>query len=661
MYDNSVRSHVPNGYLVDYSQVLSTQETDEILVKCARALLDGLSPAGWEASGFFISGCFADGGLSRLCDYDPDVLDLTPSDVIIVRQVLAFFQKRTDYDLRTEAQRLRLKTADDAREEAAYLKFQEAERACKLTNACFRAWSQGRFQFDPDVENVLHVAQREIAETLGKAPSLSELRVRCGPGASTRVPKKNACTAVKLSSMPDCSANFSSLEEALASIFVTDQSTSDCGEWVDVSVSAASLSFVPKNAKIFRAICTEPLINSMFQLGLGDYIASVLKSVGIDITDQTRNQRAALYGSVSGFLATIDLSSASDTIAWLLIVHLFPDDWVELFRVFRTAECTYRKTGELFTLEKVSSMGNGFTFPLETLLFWALARACQKIAIPKSQRPVLAYGDDIIVETATVPLLLKAFKALGFTPNATKSFWEGGFRESCGKDFHFGINVRPVYVEGPLSGQDVFRLHNAFLERRRCDIAGCFWNVVHPSIRLLGPAGYGDGHLHVDDIFVPYEPAGRKKGWGGFTFESFTFEMNTLRREVAMHLAKVVKLKVPKWDPKSGNWTKTESVTDLLWNKRHDFAVRRIATYTQSLKRSDFVSELFQGLSHSSRPRGLVGYRIRARENAAHNCVYEWRNRAEPLPVDHMKHFVVPGTGELKRTKIYIFTSPAHL
>lgn len=622
------RSNVPSGYVVGFDQQLQTGETNEFLGTCARVLLDGLSPSGWERAGLIISDCIAGGEFDRLCDYDPDVLDLSSSDVAIIVQCLAFFKKRQD-----------MKTYVD-KEAAAWEKFQEAERSCSVTNQCFRAWKQGRFQFLPVVERVLHAAQRKISGLLEhiNAPLISEIRPRFGPGSSTQTEKQNACAVVKLNSMPACSANFNNVDDALSSIFVTTSVEEEQGR---VDIHCARVSFVPKNSKTYRAICTEPQLNGMFQLGLGDMLAQTLRRVGIDISDQSHNQRAALYGSISGEVATLDLSSASDTVSIGLVEHLFPPDWFDLFMSLRSAEAVYK--GQLIHLQKISSMGNGFTFPLETIIFWAIASSCSEIYAPRSQRRVLAYGDDIIVPTLAALPTMAVLSSLGFTPNLEKSFWQGPFRESCGSDYHLGTNVRPVFVDDALTGADLFRLYNFFLVRHEI-LCPLIKSLIHPSIHLVGPSGYGDGHMHVSAGESVPLMAVTRKGWGGFTFETFTRSVKHLRSEVANQLAFLRRLSVPVWDQTIGDWSKerTETVTRRVYHARSAFVVRRLATYTQ--------------MQRDKRELTLT------RVDSAMNCgqhVYCDRRMPDPIVHSDDDYFVVPGEGPVVRTKVYIFESPS--
>ena len=95
-------------------------------------------------------------------------------------------------------------------------------------------------------------------------------------------------------------------------------------------------------------------------------------------------------------------------------------------------------------------MGNGFTFELESLIFWAITVACVELENLSSGRRdtrVSVYGDDIIAPTYSVDLLLESLKYCGFRINEAKSFWDGPFRESCGEHYFSGERVTPFFVK----------------------------------------------------------------------------------------------------------------------------------------------------------------------------------------------------------------------
>jgi len=440
-----------------------------------------------------------------LCNYDLVFSDDIPT-YRHLRQILAFFSKREDLDIGVNTKDVAWKT------------FIQTELKCTETNEIFRKYARGGFYFLPRVESVLFLAQRKIASILGDLPSLSELRLRFGPGATTSVKKKNASARRKLSQMFTISKSASSLlPEILAEMpgwsgFDTPARASG----IPFRLASGKVSFVPKNAKTDRTIGTEPDLNQMVQLGIGAYIEERLRPRGVDIRDQTRNQRMAREGSITGALATLDLRSASGTIATLFVESLLPFEWFDFLRSIRTREVD--SPDGVLQLQQFSSMGNGFTFPLQTLIFYALAASCVD---PLDLPQVSVYGDDIIVPTYAVELLLEVLTACGFLINMDKSYWSGPFRESCGKDYVSGIEVRPFYAKGALSGVSCFSLHNFYVRNWQPEFAQVILSVIDESLRIWGPDGFGDGHLL--GAFDPFFPK-RELGWSGYTFETFTLK-----------------------------------------------------------------------------------------------------------------------------------------
>lgn len=224
------------------------------------------------------------------------------------------------------------------------------------------------------------------------------------------------------------------------------------------------LSFVNKNQDVARSICTEPSINMWMQLGLGGIIHRRLKRVyGIDFSVQPEvNRRLAKLGSLEDHLVTIDLESASDSLGLRMLDEVMPKGFMALLRRLRSPKCRL-PDGRLIPLEMVSTMGNGFTFPLQTLLFAASCAVVYRyLGIPcvskgrYDLRNMSVFGDDIIVDRRVSRLLIPFLERLGFVVNHSKTYVEGPFRESCGTDFFLGINVRPVYLKSLRCLQDSF-------------------------------------------------------------------------------------------------------------------------------------------------------------------------------------------------------------
>lgn len=275
---------------------------------------------------------------------------------------------------------------------------------------------------------------------------------------------------------------------------------------------------VPKDATKDRGICIEPLGNLWLQLGYGGYIKGRLSRVGLEVgvspsaddpphvwrrsswvDGQTVHQLLAQLGSMTGQWATIDLSNASDTVALELVREVLPPDWFDLLYAVRSPRTLIN--GRWVLLNKFSSMGNGYTFELETLIFACLISAATGLKVGKEFK---VYGDDIIVPTEHFSTAIRVLTEFGFQPNERKTFNAGFFRESCGGDFFSGCNVRPSYSDSAMETPiDWIVLHNQIKARwphATRAIALCVQQIP-VKFRKYGPTSLGDLVLH-----GPYKP-----------------------------------------------------------------------------------------------------------------------------------------------------------
>jgi hypothetical protein len=209
------------------------------------------------------------------------------------------------------------------------------------------------------------------------------------------------------------------------------------------------ITFVPKNGRTDRSIAIEPCLNLYLQLGVDGYIRRRLKRWGVDLDDQTKNQRMAWLGSkywtTGDPFVTLDLAAASDTISLEVCRLLLPPQWYRYLIRLRSpvGECD----GEVISYEKISSMGNGFTFALESAIFASVLFGVEKeLKGHFNKDEVAVYGDDLIVRQSSSALVVHMLNLFGFSLNLEKSFIQGPFRESCGADWLGGTSVRPVFL-----------------------------------------------------------------------------------------------------------------------------------------------------------------------------------------------------------------------
>jgi len=301
--------------------------------------------------------------------------------------------------------------------------------------------------------------KREVAVCLGKLPEFEDLNPHFGPGATFSERRPVCLAADKNSNLPTLTPS--------ASVFIPEWEGTAwarsvrgkrlglgysfkgyCEDWSEpVRVRGNRFTTVPKDAFKRRGICIEPSLNVYFQLGVGGYVRRKLKQVfGIDLKyDQQRHREMAKWGSSHSGLATIDLTSASDLICLELVRALVPPLWFELLNSLRSPYTLIG--GKWHKLEKFSSMGNGYTFELETLIFAAICRVVSRRRgfCPNELASIDMlgqYGDDCIVPIEISGDVLAIFSWCGFQTNLKKTFIDGPFRESCGGDFHSGVDVR---------------------------------------------------------------------------------------------------------------------------------------------------------------------------------------------------------------------------
>jgi len=421
-------------------------------------------------------------------------------------------------------------TLDYDLDEVALKKFDEFELLCKHTNSRFRNLSLDPLYKGPAVW--LHNAViRKIDTILGEYESSEIFSLPdWGPGASTLIKRRDASAAVKFQ-------NETGITRDLYSLIPIDlmeicyplwaQHLKEGENFPNYQIGNKVIT-VPKDAKTNRVIAIEPGINLWFQKALGDMIEDRLRGVGIDLRYQTRNQQLAKAGSKSGLLATVDLSSASDSISRLVVEALLPPSWFSLLDASRSHYGNLKD--RTVKWEKFSSMGNGFTFPLESLIFYAVAKCCAEYI--DSPHAVGAYGDDIIIPVSAFELFSEMMDFYGFRVNAKKSHFKGLFRESCGVHYYSGIDVKPVYLKDILStAQSVYRFANAirrmshrWMNNLACDesLRPCFDHLVAKvpkAFRFRIPNSLGDGGFISNlDEATPVR-AGSKKptlGWEGW-------------------------------------------------------------------------------------------------------------------------------------------------
>lgn len=277
----------------------------------------------------------------------------------------------------------------------------------------------------------------------------------------------------------------------------------ECAE----SMFYVRLSAVVKQASISRIVGIHASTILAQQVGLGDYLTTRLSrfcNVNLS-TAPDLHKELAMEGSLTGLLSTLDQRKASDNILRILCEWLFPH---EVFSYMsRITPTTVEIQGVRREVRMMCPAGNGFIFPLQTMLFWALIRGTQVVTQKRSDHWV--FGDDVIISTDIYDDVVSVFQAVGLQVNENKSFKSGPFRESCGGDYLYGSNVRPQHVKRiPASTIDWIRIINGIrrvsyynnVSTWRSNSFRSFWlrciRTIPVKERIFCPKHYGDSGIN---------------------------------------------------------------------------------------------------------------------------------------------------------------------
>lgn len=277
----------------------------------------------------------------------------------------------------------------------------------------------------------------------------SQIRPSHGPGA------------VFPSCKPSSKSNFVTIYDNLDQVFpyyeylgatlgrIEDWRRADT-EMSTSPIIKAKLTAVPKDSRGPRLIAVHPKESVWIQQGLRKELELAidrnhLTRECIKFKDQEVNGRLAFKSSLNRRYATIDLKDASDCISRGLFNYLFggASKW------FNACRATHIQLldGSLHELQKYGPMGNATVFPIESLIFWALAKSSIMAYCGVNCNDVYVFGDDIIVPSKYYGYVMKGLIRAGLRPNSNKSFHRGFFRESCGVDAFFGVDVTPHRIK----------------------------------------------------------------------------------------------------------------------------------------------------------------------------------------------------------------------
>lgn len=346
---------------------------------------------------------------------------------------------------------------------------------------------------------------------------------------------------------------------------------------------------VPKSFKALRGIQPNTTIGSFYTSGLGRMIQKRLKSVGIDIRFQQEvHRRFIKQASVDRKHVTADLSSASHCFTSALVNRLVPRQWYNALKLGRIDKVMLLPCeSKIYHQESFMAMGIGYTFPLQTLLFYCLIRAVEHL-LREKRGFVSVYGDDLIYPIKIHKFVSATLEGLGFKLNMDKTYVEQPFRESCGSDFFRGIDVRPFSTEGSYRGNSatrylffLYKTINGLLRRwDKCEVQKAYRFLILEILRCRPqvfqvPEDYPDysgikmSSFESFDIEIPWvKPTVDANGsWR-------VFSLGTLRRNRFVNT-----IDVYCWD-----WLRSHTQDDTEYHYRYDDSVTPTITWLPAAK-----------------------------------------------------------------------------
>jgi hypothetical protein len=327
--------------------------------------------------------------------------------------------------------------------------FIAAEQACEATNERLRGRNDRAAQ--------LFVVQRKIADVLGSFDPEEWIDLSgWGPGVTLTLRGSNSHSFNKFYHKGEATLPVSRFISSCWSRLFPLWELSD-PKWFEGN----RVITVPKNAKTDRVIAVEPSVNLYLQKGVGTMIRRRMRRFGVDLNSQEVNRGLSQTASKSNSLATVDFSAASDTLAYNLVLDLLPWKWFQVLDLLRSPRGVVND--DSITYEKFSSMGNGFTWELESLIFWALALACVPEDHPDHDK-VSVFGDDVLIPADCFDEYRDLCAFCGFTINKDKSYCSSYYRESCGGHYWNGVDITPIYMRRFLKGKEIMKYHNRLWE-----------------------------------------------------------------------------------------------------------------------------------------------------------------------------------------------------
>lgn len=278
----------------------------------------------------------------------------------------------------------------------------EAQASFEETEECIGTWDAF---FSERIPSPVHSTARQIVTSLIRETvrrgKFKDIIPSHGPGAV--FPPRKPWVKSKFLTLYSSIQQYYPYDQffcGLPSYWTETMVEEKSGSLLEADEIVACLVAVPKDSRGPRLICVHPSESIWIQQGLRLVLEAAISSHPllrdkINFTDQTVNGKLALSSSVSRELVTLDLKEASDRLSSKLIRYLFGETayaWLSCCR----ADKVQLLDGRVISLRKWAPMGNALTFPVQSLVFWALVHASILSRYGINCTEIYVFGDDIL-------------------------------------------------------------------------------------------------------------------------------------------------------------------------------------------------------------------------------------------------------------------------
>jgi hypothetical protein len=290
-------------------------------------------------------------------------------------------------------------------------------------------------------------------------------------GATREVERRNSCLAAKIPHLQKRDGYFGSSFSYLPCTadhryWDTEWKMSRSGAiypWAvlhrGTSDDCSEIVAVPKTHKSDRIIAEESTSNGFAQQAVEKLIELTITDEGLSKAytkdDQSNNKFGAWLGANSNLYATIDMTSASDSVSREFIRITHPRRIYKA--ILRFASEYALVDGKKVRLHTLLTSGTGLTFGTESRVFYGICLVGTEIAelhLEQKLLPPIIYGDDCVVDKRAYDIICEILEECGFRVNSGKSFaWGTTYRESCGIECFEGYHYQPLYY--PRSGLNI--------------------------------------------------------------------------------------------------------------------------------------------------------------------------------------------------------------